>query len=334
MRRPWPRPRTRQRGVALLTVLLLVAVMSVLVMAMLDDIRFGLRRTSNARAVAQAQHYALGAETLARTRIEALARRDPGITTAAGGWNGRTFLFPLDEADGLVRVRIDDRSTCFNLNSVVEGAGEQWQRRELGARQFEALLRALDFSADEAASLADALVDWIDADQTPGARGVEDAHYLGLGPGYRTAGALLAEPSELRAIAGFDAATYSRLRPWVCALPEDTLSPLNINLLEPGDAPLLAMLTLGAIDAAAARALVESRPATGWRDFHGFTGLLARAGYIAPQPVIGQIQLRTRYFGLHVEVEHGDAQVVMSALLEHNPAGGVDLHARRWSTPQ
>src|SRR3546814_2109829 len=54
-----------QKGVALLTVLLLVAVMSVLVMGMLDDIRFGLRRTSNAQAMAQAQWYALGAESLA-----------------------------------------------------------------------------------------------------------------------------------------------------------------------------------------------------------------------------------------------------------------------------
>lgn len=323
-------PAPGQRGVALLTVLLLVAVMSVLVMGILDDIRFGLRRTANARAVAQAQRYALGAEAMARTRIVALAARDSGIATT-GDWNGRTFSFPLDQAAGTVRVRVDDRSTCFNLNSVVEGAGEQWQRRALGARQFTALLRALDFSASDAALLSDSLVDWIDADQAALPRGAEDPHYLALPTGYRTAGTLLAEPSELRAIAGFDAARYARLRPYVCALPSDTLSPMNINLLQPGDAPLIAMLTLGEIDAGAARALVEARPVAGWRDAHIFIGLLAGAGHIAPPPVIDQIQLRTRYFGLHTEVEYGQAQVVMSALLEHDPSGEVRVHARRWS---
>src|SRR3546814_8835933 len=64
-----------QKGVALLTVLLLVAVMSVLVMGMLDDIRFGLRRASNAQAMAQAQWYALGAESLAMAQIDRLSTR-------------------------------------------------------------------------------------------------------------------------------------------------------------------------------------------------------------------------------------------------------------------
>ena len=37
--------RSRQQGMALLAVLLLVAVMTVLIVAMLDDVRFGQRRT-------------------------------------------------------------------------------------------------------------------------------------------------------------------------------------------------------------------------------------------------------------------------------------------------
>ena len=73
----------RQSGVALLTVLLLVAVMSVLVMSVLDDIRFGLRRASNAQSTAQAQWYALGAETLAMAQIDKLSARDPGRTFVA-----------------------------------------------------------------------------------------------------------------------------------------------------------------------------------------------------------------------------------------------------------
>src|SRR5690606_14370500 len=142
------------------------AVMSVLVVGVLDDIRFGLRRAGNAQLVGQAQWYALGAESLAAARIADLQRRDGGRVTLQGNWNGRSFVFPIDDAGGVggaVNARIDDGTTCFNL--VVEGAGEQWQRRVTGVRQFRALLRALDIAPARSAALADALVDWIDSDQ-------------------------------------------------------------------------------------------------------------------------------------------------------------------------
>ncbi len=322
----------RQRGVALLTVLLMVAVMSVLVIGVLDDIRFGIRRAGNADAVAQAQRYALGAETLAAGQIQRLSRRDPARTTLEGNWNDRPFLFPLgDSSDaGAMSVRVVDATSCFNLNSVVEGAGEQWQRRELGVAQFVALLRALEFRPDQANALSDGLVDWIDADQQASPRGAEDSHYLAR-RSHRTGSTLLAEASELRAVAGFDAETYARLRPWVCALPVADLSPLNINTLEPGDGALLSMLTAGAIDPAQGHRIIQSRPPGGWRDFATFWAQPGLSSVQLPNPVLGQVSLRTRYFGLHAEVEHGGAQVVLSALLEQDDAGQTRLLARRWS---
>ena len=59
-----------EQGVALLTVLLMVAVMAAIAVAVLDDIRFSVRRTANAQTTAQARWYALGAETLARRELE------------------------------------------------------------------------------------------------------------------------------------------------------------------------------------------------------------------------------------------------------------------------
>src|SRR3546814_12743484 len=78
--------------------LLLVAVMAVLVMSVLDDIRFGLRRASKAQSMAQAQWYARGAETLAMAQIDRLASRTPDRTTLAGDWNGRQLVFPVQHA--------------------------------------------------------------------------------------------------------------------------------------------------------------------------------------------------------------------------------------------
>src|SRR5690606_41416868 len=134
------------------------------------DSRLAPRRPGSPRALARAEWYAAGGGERARARIRQLDR--DGRTTLAGGWNGRPFVFPVD--GGTMRVRLDDASACFNLNSVVEGAPNQWVRREAGVRQYIALLLALDFTPARAAAMADALVDWIDRDQVPGPAGAED----------------------------------------------------------------------------------------------------------------------------------------------------------------
>lgn len=319
----------RQRGLALLTVLLLVAVMAVLVMAMLDDIRFSLRRAGNAQAVAQAQWHALGAEALAMAQVERLALRDPGLTTLEGGWNGRGFLFPVE--DGVIRATLSDATACFNLNSVVQGAGDLLTRREAGVRQYLALLEALGFGAGQAQALADALADWIDSDQQREGLGHEDAGYARGRDGHRTGDTLLAEPSELRAIHGYTPAVYARLRPHVCALPTTELAPVNPNTLQEPDAPVLAMLTGGAIDTARARRVIASRPARGWRSHDEFWDAPGMAGAVPDNAVPAQVQLRSRYFRLHAEVDSGPAQVVLSALIDHPPGAPARLLSRRWS---
>lgn len=319
----------RQSGVALLTVLLLVAVMSVLLVSVLDDIRFGVRRAGNAQAQSQAQWYALGAESLARSRLQALAARDRQRTTLEGDWNDRPFVFPIE--DGLIRARISDQSACFNLNSVVEGAEEQLYRRDTGVRQFVALARGLGIAPQRASELADALADWIDSDQATGPLGAEDSHYLRRREPYRTSGTLLAEASELRAIRGFDDAVYRQLRPHVCALPSPELSPVNINTLDRDDALMLVMISEGQLGLAAARSVIERRPAGGWRDFATFWATPAMAALNPGNDALQQLSLRTKYFGLHAEVQYLDADVVLSALLEIDAAGEVRSLARRWT---
>lgn len=321
-----PHPPAAQRGVALLTVLLLVAIMTVLLMGMLDDIRFGVHRAGNAHAMAQAQRYAIGAEDVAMAQIRRMDRLGGGRTTLAGGWDGKVMTFPVEH--GAISARLYDAGNCFNLNSVVEGATEQWQRRELGVRQYLALLDEVGIDGQRAQVLADSLVDWIDSDQARNPLGAEDASYGTRRPAYRTGGTLLAEVTELRAIEGYDAATYARLRPHVCALPENALSPLNPNTLQEEDAPLLAMLTLGAVQGAAARRAIAGRPHAGWTDLAAFWRAPALADAALPAEVKTQPALRTRYFGLDSRIEYDSAQLVLSALIR-NDTGSPRLVARR-----
>jgi general secretion pathway protein K len=317
-----------EKGAALITVLLLVVVMSALAVSLLDDIRFALRRSANAESVGQAQWYALGAEELAQLRIERLMQ-GTGRTTLAGGWNGEWRDFPID--NGLIRAKISDATACFNLNSVVEGAHEQWTRRPLGLAQFAALLEEFDVPQGEAQSLAEALADWIDSDGARGVAGAEDDVYQGLARPYRTSGALLAEVSELRALRGMTPELYARLRPHVCALPTADLSPVNLNTLGEGDAVVLAALTEGALRPEQARALLQARPEEGWRDTTAFWTLPAFEALSLPDAVLQQVTVRTRFFALETAIAYADAEILASTLFEASPGGGVERHGRRWT---
>lgn len=319
--------RAHQSGTALLSVLLLASIMAVLAMTMLDDIRFGVRRAANAQAMAQAQRFALGTEALARARIGQLAKGNDDPVQ----WSGKPLVFPIEH--GHIRARLHDASTCFNLNSVVEGAPEQWRRRELGVRQYVALLQALEFPAAQAQALADALADWIDTDSQRASLGAEDASYVATALAYRTSATLLAEVSELRAIRGYEDHVYARLRPHVCALPSAELSPVNVNALRDGDGPVLSMLTIGAVVNGDAERIIASRPVGGWGDATAFWAHPALSKAVVPNEVYDQVTQHSRWFALQSDVEYSGAQVVLSALLQLDDSGRAHLRARRW-TPE
>lgn len=321
-----PRPQNRE-GMALLTVLLLVAVMAAVAAAVLDDVRFSVRRTTNTERQAQAQWYADGAERLARRQIARLAARDPSRTPLQPAWNGRRFDFPVE--GGVIGATIRDGQACFNLNSVVQGAGEDLTVRPEGVAQFLALGRAVGAPESRMRAAADALVDWLDADGETRPLGAEDGAYAGLADPYRTAGMMLVEVSELRAVKGVDADLYQRLRPWVCALPTTRSAPLNINTLAPEQAPLLVMLADGALGADEARRLIERRPAGGWRDVAAFRADPGAAAL--PAAADEQLTVVTRFFDLRIDVDHGGLRAVRTALL-HAPADGpVRTVIQRWT---
>ena len=326
------RPRgTDREGMALLTVLLLVAVMSVVAVAILDDVRFSVRRTANVEFQSQAQWYAAGAENLARGQIARLLAGEPARTPLEPAWNGRPMTFPID--GGTLTATVTDGQACFNLNSLALGVGEDLTARPLGAAQFRALGRAVGAPDSRMRAIADALTDWLDADTTPLPLGAEDGAYAGLAAPYRTGGAMLAEVSELRAVKGVDAETYRRLRPFLCVLPTSRLSPLNVNTLTPEQAPLLTMLTNGAVGPEQARAVIAARPRDGWADAAAFWAQPAMAAVQVDLEAREQVTVLTRFFDLRVDVELGGSRAVRTALLEAGSDGRVRTVIQRW-TPE
>jgi len=321
----------RREGMALLTVLLLVAVMSVIAVAVLDDVRFSVRRATNTETQTQAQWYADGAEALARKQVARLLTLNPTRTPLEPQWNGRVLSFPIDE--GTITAVVRDGQACFNLNSVVEGYGEDLIARPQGMAQLVALGRALGLPDSRMRPVAEALADWLDADSNALPLGAEDGAYAGRASPYRTGGVFLAEVSELRAVNGMDAELYRRLRPYVCALPTSRLSPINVNTLAEADAPLLVMLTDGKLGLEGAKAVIARRPPGGWADATAFWSQSSLTGLVVPQEAREQVTVLTRYFDLRVDVDYGGAHAVRTALLHAPPEGGVRTVIQRW-TPE
>ena len=89
------RAKPSERGAALLTVLLLVAVISVLAASALEKLRLSTRLAANGAAIEQARAFAYAAETVATIRVNAILAQDAARTTLAGGWAGRPYPLPV-----------------------------------------------------------------------------------------------------------------------------------------------------------------------------------------------------------------------------------------------
>jgi general secretion pathway protein K len=258
--------------------------------------------------VRQAQYYAEGGELLAK----AMLRRDQGadqVDHLAEPWANPRLNFPLDEG-GELRLRIEDLSGRFNLNSLAAG-GEAADQALLRLRR---LLQILQLSP----AYADRLKDWIDGDQEPsGMAGAEDDQYLLLKPAYRTGVGRIAEVSELRLLLGMSEADYRRLAPFVSALPSQV--ELNINT---ASAQVLACLGEG-IPEAALKSAIEGRGRTGYRDPGAFAQQLG-AYQVSPQG----LATNSQYFRVTTEVLLGDRRQVLASYLQRGNDGRVRLMAR------
>jgi general secretion pathway protein K len=325
MRRPVPK---RERGAALLAVLLLVAVTGAIAAAAMEKVRLSRLVAQNVASIGQARAFARGAEQLAMLTIDDLIARDPDRTTG-DGWMGATRTIPLP-GGGVAEARLTDGGNCFNLNSVAEGDPRATlSRRNSGVLQFAGLMMALNVPEGDARRIAEAAADWVDSDAEPGPIGAEDSAYAGGEDPYRAANTLFADPGEARLLAGMTPEIFAAVRPFLCVLPEAELSPLNVNTLTPAQAPLLAMLAPGQIDARRAARVIAARPRDGWANMIEFWRTERMSELAVPLDAQLQPQTRTRWFRLSLTVTQGEMEFSESALVDSRLRPSR-LAARAW----
>lgn len=309
-----PRPiPTSERGAALLTVLLLVAVMAVIAATALERLTLSTRLAANAAGVEQARFYQLAAEQLALQRIAGLTDADGAQTTLAGDWHGRTFTLPLPQ--GSASLTVTDGGNCFNINSLVaDGLGGARAIRPQAVEQYIALMGAVGVARGDADHIAAATIDWLDDDQLIMPGGGEDAAYAAAAT--RTPDAPAAAASELAGLTGMTPALWQRIAPWLCALPVSDLSPINVNTVLPEQAPLLQMLLPGRLSAVQARSHIAARPAAGYGSINRFWSSPTFGATPPTGDAAGQVRLLTRWFTLRSSVRIGDVVLDSVSLID------------------
>lgn len=142
---------------------------------------------------------------------------------------------PIEEAT--VTASLEDAQSRFNINQLT-GRPDKYDpngvfslRYTVAQRRFIRLLQTHpDNLVDPALAqqITDAVIDWIDDDDTTsGVGGAESDYYSSQEPAYRAANRMLISVTELRLIRGVTPEIYDHIAPLLIALPDST--GININ---------------------------------------------------------------------------------------------------------
>lgn len=303
----------RERGVALITAMLVVALATTAAVAMVSRQQYDIRRTGNLLQGEQAYLYVLGVDDWA-SQILRRDREDNAVDYLGEEW--ATILPPIPVDGGSVSGAIKDRQGCFNLNDLVtDGVANK-----ADIERFRRLLSALSLDTE----LATVAADWLDKDINPAfPGGAEDDSYLQLERPYRTANGPFVSVSELRLLKGVDKEVYATLAPHVCALP--TRVPINVNT---ASAPVLMSLADGISDADA-DALIEGRGDEGYANIDDFRKQSAVAGRTIPPELIG---VQSDYFVVTSSVKFGRITVNYQSMIQRSDTGATRILMRAKGT--
>lgn len=210
----------QQHGVALITVLIMVALASILVAAMIKHQAATTENTAYLVRKNQALLYAKSAEAFFIELLKDDANNAENVDHLHEVWAKPMPAFPID--GGYIQGQLYDQSGKFNLNCLLD---EKGQVNKEAKQWFEKLLVRVGLPAQ----LSEAVIDWQDADDlTIGSMGAEISYYNGLNPSYQPANRLFHDVNELKRVRGFEGLNFQRIAPYIAAFNHHE-TQVNIN---------------------------------------------------------------------------------------------------------
>ncbi|VBB12253.1 type II secretion system minor pseudopilin GspK [Burkholderia stabilis] len=345
------RARSRERGAAIITALLVVALSAILVSGMLWRQQVQIRRIENQRVIAQAQWVARGALDWTRMILRSEGDTAPGITYLGGIWGvpiAKTKLSdflgrigaPNDNGgeDTYISGSIEDAQAKFNLrNLVASPAPGVLQLNVTQLQAFQRLLTTLGFDGAFAKRIALQVraglmhsatrfqmptlpggggtapaIAPVTTDQGGGSGFTDDPGMSGGDRG--PAPLMMTGVDSLLDVDGVTPEMVARLRPFVTVLP--TTTPVNMNT---APAEVIAALVPG-MSVSSAQALVSRRETVFFRNV-GDVQLALRGAGAPPNVAIDSslVDVNSSYFIVHGRIQHDRAEVDRTSLVYRDP---------------
>jgi general secretion pathway protein K len=240
----------RERGVALITAVLIVALATILAVNVGFKGFLDQRRTATTFALDQCFEVALGGEAWAADVLRLDIMQSAKTDDFTEAW--ATPIPPIPIEGGEFQGQLDDMQGRFNLNSLVKLEGGAYKTDKDAVQRLEVLLQLL--SIEE--KWGNIIADWLDSDTEANfPSGAEDSIYTSQTPSYRTANMPITRTSELLAISEFGRERYQKLEPFVSALPIG----VGINLCTASPELLDALIGEGRQFTLARESTIESR---------------------------------------------------------------------------
>ena len=236
----------KQKGIALITILVMVALATILAATIAQRQKFTAENTAYLMRQNQSLWYAKSAETFFSELLVEDAENAGDVDYLQENWAKPMPAFPVE--DGYVTGQLYDESGKFNLNSLVDDSGQV----NVAAKEwFEQLLTNAGLNAQ----LSEAVIDWQDADnESIGPMGAEESYYRGLRNAYLPANSKFHAVEELKMVRGFEGEKYLQIAPYVSAI---TVQDAKVNI---NTAPAIVLASLAeSLDVERVEAVLERR---------------------------------------------------------------------------
>lgn len=215
-----PRVKSKQQGIALLTILMMVALATILAASIAKHQANTAESTAYLMRQNQSLLYTKSAEVFFSALLKDDAENAGSVDSLQESWAKPMPAFPVD--NGYVSGVLIDESGKFNLNSLLTADGSV---NENAKKWFEKLL----VRAGLPAQLSEAVIDWQDKDdEVVGSMGAESNYYRGLQNSPIPPNAKFHSIEELKLVRGFEGGKDKLILPYISALSSNETT-VNIN---------------------------------------------------------------------------------------------------------
>lgn len=292
--------RDESRGVALVSVLLIVVIVTVLAFEIANRHAFSVAMSRQTLDASQARHYALGGELYAQLLLQEdwLDENTRTKDTLEESWAMPEESFEIEE--GTVEMRIVDLNSRFNLNAVIGSQAAP------SVRHFNRLLTHLGLDPN----IVDTWRDWIDADGDVTRAGAEDADYLLHEPPRVTANQPARHVSEFLVPVPLEPDEYAQFQPLVTVLPTSALK-INVNTVNG------AVLGTAAPNFPPAEAELFAGER---RDFDRIEDVVALHAPLGAS--VSALSVTSEYFQVQVRANLRDSRVELTSVLHRDAMSG------------